>query len=623
MATQNHEKRRSAEEVAQVYSQRSERYARQAAAYAKGGGWAQKCYLTLLALAIVCFAQASSGGSDAVRWFVLTLVLLAAGGVGVILERRLKYRQRASELFHLSNEHGLARMGRCWEKVPVPRIEVPERDVAQAEDLDLFGHASLFHLLCRARTLLGITCMRDWLLEPAEPAVIRRRQQAVAELSSELSLRQEIEVRSALLGRDVQSFLQWVEGEPWLARRTWTRRLLFAQSAVPALSLLAASVGLVPTGVGVGTMCGACLVNLVITTFLGGRAHDTFRKAARRDGIAWDYLRLFELIARLPGTSAMIAGFRQTAGDPRDGAVRGLRGLAPIMVFGYAHRDPMKMAMYLPLQFFMLWDFHLLGVLERWQRRWSPHCRRWFETLGELEAVASLASLAEENPDWCFPDVNAETPKGLDAREVGHPLLRSDVCVSNDVILGPPGTLLLVSGSNMSGKSTLLRAIGVNIVLAQAGGPVCATRWTMSPVALATVVRIDDSLVDGVSLFLAGLYRIKDVVTGAKELSSRSDRTLVYLLDEPLQGTNARERRIATQKVLGLLLEHGAVGAVSSHDVELTDEESLKDACVATHFQETIDESQRPIKITFDYKLRRGMSTSTNALELVELVGLE
>jgi MutS domain V/MutS domain III len=622
MAMPKVEKRHSAEEIESIYRGRSERFARKVSSFGQAADWAQKGCLALLVLAIGCFLQAVSGGPEASRWFIVSVVLLGIGAVAVLLERRLRYRQKANVQLHLSSEHGLARMERAWEKVPVPRAKVPERHQAMAKDIDLFGRASLFHLLCRARTPMGVTTLRDWLLEPADPAVIRERQQAVAELSPELSLRQELEARTALLGRDPQSFLEWVEGPPWLAGSPWVKWCLFIQSLVPAIAVTALFVGLLPTGVGMGIACGACLVNLILTTFVGPRMHETFRKAASRDGIATEYLRIFELIARLPGNSAVIDRFRQVAKAQEDGAVRGLRGLVPIMVFGYAHRDPLKIAMYFPLQIFMLWDFYLLVLLERWQRCWVAHCRKWFETLGELEAIASLASLAQENPDWCLPEIDDQRPDGLDALQLGHPLLPDDVRVVNDLALGPAGNFSLISGSNMSGKSTLLRAIGLNVILAQAGGPVCAAQWSMSRAVLATVIRIDDSLVDGVSLFLNGLYRVKDVVRLAKQ-HSRTGGTLIYLLDEPLRGTNSGDRRIATQKVLRLLLQHEAVGIVSSHDVGLAGEGDLSQVCVAMHFQETVDKNQHPIRITFDYKLQHGTATTTNALELVELVGLE
>ena len=615
-------KRLTAQEVANAYRQRSEQFASRAVACAKGIRLVRIAYQSSFLVAVACFAQVSPGEPHSARWLIAFLGLLATAVVAILAERRLQSRFRVNELSRQINDHALARMGRSWAEVPGVSATIPEPCAAQAEDLDLFGQASLFHLLCRAQTPLGISKLRDWLLAPAAPDEIRRRQRAVAELSVELSFRQDFEVRTTLLGREAGSFLEWVEDAPWLPGRPWTRRFLLVQSVLPLLALLCASVGIVSIGVGVGTMCAACLLNLLITGFLGGRVHDLFRRAAPREGIAWEYLRLFELISRLPGDSDLAIDLRQAAVEPREGAVRGLRQLALITVFGYAHRDPLKIAMYLPLQCLLLWDFHLLRILEGWQRRWEPRCRHWFGAVAELEAICSLACLAQENPDWCFPDVDESHAKGIDARGLGHPLLGDDVRVRNDVTLGPPQTFLLISGSNMSGKSTLLRAIGLNVILAQAGGPVCATQWTMTPVLLATAIRIDDSLVDGISLFLAGLYRVKEVVARAEDLADHPDRTLIYLLDEPLQGTNARERRIAQRKVLGQLLEHGAVGVVSTHDVELACDGPLADVCVRAHFQETIDRSCQPVRITFDYRLRPGESKSTNALELLKLVGL-
>ncbi len=616
-------KRLAAQEVAEIYHDRSRQFAGQAAMHARHAGRTQKAYLLVLTVAGGCLMVATSGVPNAGLWFVAGLILLAAWVAGVFLDRHFRYAWRVSRLFHRCNQQSLARMERQWEKVPVPAVEIPDHHGALAEDLDFSGYASLLHLVCRAQTAIGVATLRDWLLEPAGPGEIRQRQEAVAELSSELPLRQELEVRAALLGRDPQSFLDWAEGPSWFAGRTWTRWLLFVPSAGPGAAILVTATGIVPTSVGVGAAVLACLVNLVITTAIGARMHAVFRKTASRLGITAEYLRLFRLVAQTPGNSAMLARLRRTAANREVGAVCGLQKLTRIMVFAYASRDPFKAAVYLPLQFLMLWDFHLLLVLERWQRRWGPHCRRWFESLGELEAISSFAALRQENPDWCLADVDPQHSRGFSAREMGHPLLPAVACVRNDVALGPPGKFLFVSGSNMSGKSTLLRAIGVNAVLAQAGAPVCAREWTMSPARLATAIRIDDSLADGISLFLAGLYRVKNVVAQAREVSSLSGTTLLYLLDEPLQGTNAAERRIATRKVVELLLMYGAVGVVSGHDVELAKAESLADACIAAHFQETIDKTRHPITIHFDYRLRPGIATTTNALELMELVGIQ
>ncbi len=188
--------------------------------------------------------------------------------------------------------------------------------------------------------------------------------------------------------------------------------------------------------------------------------------------------------------------------------------------------------------------------------------------------------------------------------------------------VGPRDSFLLVTGSNMSGKSTLLRTIGVNAVLAQAGAPVCARQLSMPPVTLATSMRIHDSLEYGVSFYMAELMRLKEIVDQAGVFQKQTGHLLLYLLDEILQGTNSKERHIAVVRVLHHLLEHGAIGAVSTHDLELATSQMLADACHAVHFRETLHDHDAEQPMTFDYRLRPGVATTTNALKLLEIVGL-
>jgi DNA mismatch repair ATPase MutS len=279
-----------------------------------------------------------------------------------------------------------------------------------------------------------------------------------------------------------------------------------------------------------------------------------------------------------------------------------------------------------------LWDFHVVHALEGWQRAAGPHVRRWFEGLGTAEAVSALATLAHDNPDWVLPDLSPPRGDGarIEAEALGHPLLQPARRVDNDVSVGPPGTFLLVTGSNMSGKSTLLRALGCNVVLAQAGGPVCARAMRMPPLALFTSMRVEDSLERGVSFFMAELRRLKMVVDGA-DAAAGGGVTPLYLLDEILQGTNTAERRTAVRRVVRHLLDAGALGAITTHDLALAEIENLKDAAVPVHFEETVHEREPPPDaailsghsgMSFDYRLRQGVATSTNALALMRLIGL-
>ena len=271
------------------------------------------------------------------------------------------------------------------------------------------------------------------------------------------------------------------------------------------------------------------------------------------------------------------------------------------------------------LQILGLWDLHVLAALERWQADSGRHARDWLAALGDAEALSALATLAYDNPDWTLPELVDESAR-VEARSLGHPLLPASSRVNNDITVGPPGTFVLVTGSNMSGKSTLLRAVGTNVVLAQAGGPVCAASMRLTPVDLWTSIRIDDSLEAGVSLFMAELRRLKRIVDAARDPAR--PRPLLYLLDEILHGTNTAERRVAARRVLTSLIKAGAIGAATTHDLTLADDPALDGAAERVHFTERFERRDGAMTMTFDYLLRPGLATSANALKLLEMIGL-
>jgi DNA mismatch repair ATPase MutS len=248
--------------------------------------------------------------------------------------------------------------------------------------------------------------------------------------------------------------------------------------------------------------------------------------------------------------------------------------------------------------------------------------RLWLETLSELEALSALATLAADNPAWAFPEISersADVP-AFTARNLGHPLLPPAVCVGNDVSIGPVWRFLFVTGSNMSGKSTLLRAVGVNVVLAQAGGPVCAESMRLMPLSLATSIRVQDSLEYGISYFMAELRRLREVVEIARTATEAGAREPLFLLDEILHGTNTSERQIAARQIIRTLMRYGATGAVSTHDLSLTETADLTAARDAVHFTETFTRGPDGPAMSFDYRLRPGVATSTNALSLLSIV---
>jgi len=294
------------------------------------------------------------------------------------------------------------------------------------------------------------------------------------------------------------------------------------------------------------------------------------------------------------------------------------QGVSPSRRIARLHRhiellDARRNQLFLPIALLLLWTTQLALAIERWRSICGPRLGRWIDAVGEFEALCALAGYAYEHPGHPFPEI---TDGGccFEARGIGHPLIPPDLCVPNDVQLGEELRLLVVSGSNMSGKSTLLRAMGTNAVLAHAGAPVCADRLRISPLAIGASIRIQDSLQEGTSHFYAEITRMRQVMALAEAPGST-----LFLLDEIFHGTNSHDRGIGAEAVVRGLLERGAVGLVTTHDLALARiADALAPRAANVHFEDHLEEG----KIAFDYRLRPGVVEKSNALELMRAVGL-
>lgn len=552
-------------------------------------------------------------------WWVLLLTIpsLAATVYTFIRQGQLETRYRRYETLATISAQGLARLRRDWDALPPPTITPPQPVPAFAGDLDVLGHASLQQLLSAASTPPAQERLLDWLLSPATPQVIAGRQPAIAELAPLIDFRDELTLFGRLSGMSAPAharFLEWAEQDPWLLRRPW---LIWASRVLPVLTvglLILQMTGVVPAPLWLLPLG----VNILLSRFPGKHAEELIDQVADRQATFQPYAGIFALAEHEPLQAPML---RRIQGDLASGDLNAdaqMRRLGHIMQFG-----DLRLSLIFPvIQAFLLWNYHTLWLLERWQRTAGKRVRRWLDTLSELEALSALASLAYDNPDWVVPEV-AQAPAAqpvVAARALGHPLLPASVRVANDVTIGPPGRFLLVTGSNMSGKSTLLRAVGLNAVLAQAGAAVCAEALAMPPVALATSIRISDSLEYGISYFMAELHRLKEVVEIAE--AAAGQQVPLFLLDEILHGTNTTERQIAARYILLYLLEHGATGAVSTHDLSLADSPQLAARSERVHFTESFARGPEGPVMRFDYRLRPGIATSSNALKLMEIVGL-
>ena len=531
-----------------------------------------------------------------------------------LLSRKIRVSNEYAEIARIQ----LARMNRAWKDVPEVDVLPPEHAREVSYDLDLFGHASLFQLLCRANTTRGREILRDWIATPAEPATVQLRNDAAASLSPMRVFREDFDLQGRVLQSSAAgpaAFVDWAEGERWIEKRAWLTWLSRASVAAWILTIAFAIMGFVPEMVAVGICCVIGLLHLALSVMFSGTVHDIFERVDSRQNDVQHYRELLKLTEDLPAEPTYIGELRNKLGAESARPRQALTKLSNIMKIAQMRHSSVLGLIHLFLQLLFLIDFHVLHWLESWHRDFGSEVRGWFQNLGELEAVSSLASLVHDNPAWVFPSYKVEHDR-VQAESIGHPLLVDPIC--NTVEVGPPGRFLLVTGSNMSGKSTLLRTLGLNATLAQAGAPVAAKSFSLPPVELATSMRIQDSLEDGVSFFMAELQRLKEVVDHAERLTDQP-RSLLFLLDEILQGTNSAERHIAVANVISRLTENHAFGAVSTHDLELASNSELTPLCETVHFKESFTDDG---KMTFDYQMREGVATTSNALKLLELVGI-
>ena len=536
-------------------------------------------------------------------------------------------RQRRAEGLRRVNAEGLARVDRVWAGLPLPPMPAFVASDPVAADLDLFGDRSLFHLICTAVTPQGRQALAE-KLRPKEAAgesgaAGRAPQEAVAELAAELDLRQQLQLGGAedAVGQTAGTpppagedpFLAWAAGNPILRPRPgflWATRLL------PGLLIVATVQSLVADRAWVVALTGLFVVRYALLARTGKAVQRQLNLVCTKERNLRGYGHLFGLLA---AWQPHAAGLRALAERLRgaDAAMRSLESLVTLAAIRTTPASPLA-------QWFFLWDYQTLFLMERWQQRHGAQVWGWFEALGEAEALAALGGVKFDHPEWPFPTFTDEA--NIEARGLGHPLLPRDGCVVNDVTLGPPGTFLLVTGSNMSGKSTLLRTVGMNVVLAQAGAPVCATelRLPAAGIILATSLRVQDSLQEGVSFFMAELRRLAGVVNRADALATPpGGPVLLYLLDEILRGTNTQERQVIVAKVVAHLLGRRAVGVVSTHDLSLAEIETLRGAARTVHFREEFEDGADGATMRFDYRMRPGLATTTNALKLLRVIGLK
>ncbi|MCB9081932.1 MAG: hypothetical protein H6555_09505 [Lewinellaceae bacterium] len=482
-------------------------------------------------------------------------------------------------------------------------------------DLDIFGEHSFFQYTNRCTSVGGEECLAGYFTQAAAPALVMQRQEAIAELRDNLAWRQAF--RATGLATDDQpiyrqQILTWLRDTGFVWSKPWMRMVLW-------LLPIATLTGLATT-VYLRLPWLATLACLLPAALLLMRYAERIQQAHTQTGKAADLLHHYTYLLQLLEKTTFQAPWLQAIQLPllanQQTSARALQQLA----YYCQQLDVRYNAFAIILNLLGLWDLQWLYRLEGWRERWREHLPQWFNSLAEMEALCSLANLAYNNPDWCFPEFN-ESPL-LESTQLGHPLINPGRRIGNDLTMPTRGHLKLITGSNMAGKSTFLRAVGLNIVLAQSGAPVCARSLRLPPLQIITSMRTADNLAESASSFYAELQRLKLVIDAAASTPLQDTPTkgsVFFLLDEILKGTNSRDRHRGNKALIKQLLAEKSAGLLATHDLELTQMEAESDGHIENLCMEvTIHGSE----LAFDYRLRKGVSQSFNATLLMEKMGI-
>ena len=502
-------------------------------------------------------------------------------------------------------DDGIARLEDRWQGTGDRGARFFDEDHLYAGDLDIFGPGSLFQLLSLARTQLGEDLLARWLTAPAPAAVVRLRQDAVAELRGQLDFREALATAGGS-SREINTIAlsSWASATP-APERGWLR-----------IAAVVLGVAIIVTGIwwATGGPVAPLLIIILLKMALTRPSRTRVARVVRGVEMPLGQLDILAVTLALIESSRFqsarltaIQSDMMSHGIVPSRAIRRLKRLADML-------DWRRNAIFAPFSAALSWPLHLASAIESWRREFGGKVLAWLSAVAEHEALSSLAAYAFEHPDDPFPELLEEGPARFHGIALGHPLVPAARMVRNDVALTPAVRLLIVSGSNMSGKSTLLRTVGVNVVLAMAGAPVRAARIAMTPLAVGATLHVHDSLQAGRSRFFAEISRIRAIV----DLTGTQPPPIV-LLDELFQGTNSHDRRIGAEALLNSLIERGAIGLTTTHDLALTAiADHAQGRAVNVHFEDQLREGE----LVFDYRMKAGPVTHSNALALMRAVGL-
>jgi MutS domain V len=559
--------------------------------------------LFFLAVSVVSAGWILTTRISAIYWVLLPLTLLIL--FAITHERVIRAIRKCSRKIAFY-ERCLARIGNKWMGTGETGDRFSDPSHPYARDLDIFGVGSLFELVCSARTRAGEEILAQWLLAPASPDEVGFRNAAVSELRAGLDLREDL----AVLGKDFRSGVQPEALAAWGEAPSTLSPGVF-QFILPVLAFLWVCSLLVWA---IFNLKYPAIVISVINLALALKFRRQVSKSASEiEKAAHDLGLLSQVLARIEQekfSSSKLMNLH--AVFPKDGVVasQSVARLNRLVDFVVSRRHMTVQV----LDPFVLWSLQWTLAVEAWRKRYGPAIKSWLVALGEIEALSDLAGYAYEHPQDVFPEFTDEAPL-FDAKGLAHPLIPESRAIRNDVILGSDLRLIIISGPNMAGKSTFIRSVGINAVLAQCGAPVRAHKLRLSRLAVGASVCVLDSLQGGISRFYAEITRLKVIA----DLTNGS-LPVLFLLDELLQGTNSHDRRIGAEAVVRNLLKRGAVGLLTTHDLALAEIAVAMGATAANfHFEDHLEDG----KLRFDHRLSPGIVQTSNALQLMRSIGLD
>lgn len=508
------------------------------------------------------------------------------------------------------NQQYLARISGKWITFQDNGQEFVDDQHPYTGDLDIFGPKSLFQWLNIAHTFYGRNLVKKYLSSPdKELSAIQKRQGGVAELAGQLDFCQNIQCAGMSfpkVGHDPEKLLAYAENLQRIISNPWIIRGCSVLPIVTIGSLILWNIDLwIPVYIPMALFILQMLLTLIGYSKIAP-VLDEINKIKEDISVFSSLLKLME---EQPLTDEYLRELQSNLRSKEKSSFQEIQKLETIIEFIDVRYSSI---LYFVLNVCLLWDYHCLFQVENWKRSNGKEIRSWIETIATFEALASLGMVGQINPQWSFPNFALGELKVV-AEDMGHPLIIASKRVCNQVAIN--SELGIITGSNMSGKTTLLRTVGINLVLAYAGAFVCAQKMECTIVDIFTSMRIADDVNSGISTFYAELLRIKMIVD-----YSHQEKAMIFLIDEIFRGTNSRDRIIGARNVIKNLHKSWIIGLISTHDLELCDLEYEKNSPIKNyHFEESFTAEA----MKFDYQLRQGRSTTTNAQYLMKMVGIQ